>query len=111
VIGTCHPYQRHQDKSAEREVIRTSFEKLIRTALNERGINLVAEEAGNNEAVHAQLKADEAKTVAFSLLFAGTEAVDKPQDTIAKIVADEVLGGKHIAIRLPGDDALSQDAD
>jgi hypothetical protein len=101
VIGTCHEYQRHQDANADREKVRNDFEQVIRATVAERGISLIAEEAGNKEEVQAQLKADEAKTSAFDVLFAGTKAADEPQDTIAKLVADELLGGNHIDIRPP----------
>jgi hypothetical protein len=111
VVGTCHEYQRHQDNGPEREKIRADFEKLIRTTVDERGIDLITEEAGNDKEVHAQLKADEAKTAAFNILFAETNAVHKPQPTIAKIVADEVLHGNHIDIRPPGATPLEKEAD
>jgi pheromone shutdown protein TraB len=112
VIGTCHEYQRHQDNSAEREKVRAELEKLIRTIVSEKGIDLIAEEAGNDDQVHAQLKADEAKTPEeLKILFAETKAVDKPQPTIAKIVADEILNGNHVDIRPAGADPLAPDAD
>lgn len=101
VIGTSHEYQRHQDANAEREKIRNDFEQVIRATVAERGISLIAEEAGEKEEVQALLKADEAKTSAFDVLFAETKAADEPQDTIAKLVADELLGGNHIDIRPP----------
>jgi len=101
VIGTCHEYQRHQDKIKEREEIRAVFEQVIRRMVEEQGATLIAEEAGNKEEVLAQLRADEAATPSeFAVLFGGTEAVDEPQDTIAKLVADEI-GCKHVDIRPP----------
>jgi hypothetical protein len=111
VIGTCHEYQRHQDRDEGREKVRADFQNLIRTNIAQRGIDLIAEEAGNDERVWAQLKADEAKTAAFDSLFGGTKATDEPQNTIAKLVAHELLGDNcHIDIRPPGADPLPDDA-
>lgn len=102
VIGACHEYQRHQDTSAERERTRREFEHLIRASIAEKGIGLIAEEAGKDEEVHAQLKADEAKTPSdLAILFSETKVVDEPPATIAKIVADELLKGNHVDIRPP----------
>jgi len=111
VVGTYHEYQRRQDNSPERKKIRDDFEKLIRTTVGERGIDLIAEEAGNDKEVHAQLKADEAKTTEFNTLFAEMNAVDEPQPTIAKIVAGEILNGNHIDIRPAGATPSGQEVD
>ncbi len=103
MIGTVgHEYQWHQDRMEEREAIRANFEQLIRALITERGVNLIAEEAGNREEVLAQLHQDEANTPAeLAVLFEGMEAVDEPADTIAKLVADELLGGNYVDIRSP----------
>jgi hypothetical protein len=111
VIGTSHEYQRHQDRSAEREKIRTELEGLIRRAIRERGIDLMAEEAGAKEQVHAQLKADETKTAAFDVLFAETKAIDEPQETIARLIADEVRSARYVDIRPPGAKPIPNEAD
>ncbi|MGD0469679.1 MAG: hypothetical protein ABSA54_14970 [Terriglobales bacterium] len=110
VIGTSHEYQRHQDRSAERERIRERLENIIRKAICESHVDLIAEEAGSKEQVHAQLKADEAKTAAFDVLFAETKAVDEPQDTIARLVAD-ASGVRYVDIRPPSANPLPKDAD
>jgi len=110
VIGTSHEYQRHQDKNAEREKIRNRLDDLIRRVVGERHVDLMAEEAGDKEQVHAQLKADEAETAAFDVLFAQTKAVDEPQDTIACLIAD-ASGVFYVDIRPPGAKPLSAGAD
>ena len=107
VIGTCHEYQRHQDANAGRERVRNDFEQVIRAAIAERAISLIAEEAGKKDEVHARLKADEAKTSAFDVLFADARVTDEPQDTIAKLVADELLGGNHIDVRPPNAEKMT----
>lgn len=109
VIGTSHAYQRHQDEDPEREKIRIEFEKLLRRIIAERNVDLIAEEAGNKQQVHEQLKADEAMTSDFNALFARN--ADEPSDTIAKLIADEPLGAKYIDIRPPGAAPLPADAD
>jgi pheromone shutdown protein TraB len=110
VIGTSHAYQRHQDKCAEQEQIRADFEKLVRVALRERDVGLVAEEAGDKKEVHARLKADEARIPDAFAAFRD-EIVDEPPDTIAKLIADELLGGNYVDIRPPGAAPLPADAD
>jgi hypothetical protein len=110
VIGTSHAYQRHQDRDAERERIRSELDKLIRGAIQERSIGLLAEEAGSKEQVHARLKADEAKTTEFDVLFAETKAVDEPQETIARLIAAEMLPGCYTDIRPPGAIPLPKEA-
>ena len=108
IIGTCHEYQRHQDANAEREGIRREFEQLIRASIVGKSITLIAEEAGKNEEVHAQLRADEAKTPSdLAVLFNETKAVDDPPATIAKIVADEFLNRNHVDIRPPNADRMT----
>jgi len=110
VIGTLHEYQRRQDRSAEREKVRNGLDGLIHQAVCERRVDLIAEEAGDKESVHAQLKADEAKTAAFDVLFAETMVVDKPQDTIARLIAD-ASDVRYVDIRPLGANPLSEDAD
>ncbi len=110
VIGTSHAYQRHRDGCVEQERIRADFENLIRATLNERGVDLIAEEAGDKKEVHARLRADEARTPdAFAVL--RDEIVDDPPDTIAKLIADELLGGSYVDIRPPGADPLPEGTD
>lgn len=109
VIGSSHEYQRHQDDDTERERIRTEFEELLRRTIAERNVDLIAEEAGDGEQVHGQLKADEANTSAFNALF--PKNADEPSDTIAKLIADEALGAKYVDIRPPGTAPLPADAD
>ncbi len=99
VIGTCHEYQRRQDNSPESDEVRTKFDEHIRKAIADCRIDLVAEEAGDDEEVWAALKAEDDKMPAeFRPLFAGTELVEGPQATIARMVARD-LGCKHVDIR------------
>jgi len=101
VIGTCHEYQRHQDRVEEREKVRADFGRLLRRTIVERAVNLIAEEAGDDKEAFDRLKADEAKTPPeLQVLFVGTEGVDVPQSTIAKLIADEHRGSlTHVDIR------------
>jgi pheromone shutdown protein TraB len=110
VIGTSHAYQRHQDRCVHQERIRADLEILIRAILHERGVDLIAEEAGDKKEVHVRLRTEEAKIPdAFAAL--RNEIVDEPPDTIAKLMADELLGGNYIDIRPPGAAPLPADAD
>jgi pheromone shutdown protein TraB len=105
VIGACHEYQRHQDADAERERIRGDFENLIRAKIAEGGIGLIAEEAARDEQVHAQLQDDAAKSHEFDGLFPAV--VSEPQETIAKLLADELLKGNYADIRPPNADKMT----
>lgn len=109
VIGTWHEYQRHQDEIESRRKVRAQFERFLRRIVAERGIDLIAEEAGDNEEVWERLKADEAKTPPeLRPLFAGTEAGGGPQDTIAKRIADECPDcRRHVDIRPPREEEMT----
>jgi hypothetical protein len=90
VIGTCHEYQREQDALAERVALRAEFDQLLRRLVRERNVSIILEEAGDNEQVWRNLKRDEQATLTeLRALFAGTEAIGGPEDTIAKRIADE----------------------
>jgi pheromone shutdown protein TraB len=99
IIGTCHEYQRHQDADSGREKIRGDFENLIRAQVVERSVGLIVEEAAKNEEVQAQLNNDASKSPAFNCLFPAVE--NESRETIAKLVADELLKGNHVDIRPP----------
>jgi pheromone shutdown protein TraB len=101
VIGTAHEYQRHQDRVRENAIVRATFEELLRNIIADRKVDLIAEEAGDNQEVLKSLKADEAATAAFGELFAELKVVDEPRDPIARIVANE-LGLMWVDIRSPG---------
>jgi len=103
IIGACHEYQRHQDADAERERIRGEFENLIRAKVA--GIGLIVEEAGKNEQVQARLKGDAAKSPEFDLLFPAL--VNEPQETIARLLADELVEGNYADIRPPDADKMT----
>jgi pheromone shutdown protein TraB len=90
ILGTGHEYQRHQDQVAATEEIRSRFEKLIREALTERTIELIAEEAGDDVQVWTALKEQQTKDLAtFGNLLQGSEVVNAPIQTIARGVASE----------------------
>jgi len=59
---------------------------------------LIVEEAGRTEEVQAQLKDDAAKSSEFDPLF---PVVNEPQDTIAKLLADELVEVNYVDIRPP----------
>jgi pheromone shutdown protein TraB len=103
IIGACHEYQRHQDADVEAERIRAEFENLIRAKIA--GIDLIVEEAGNNDEVQAQLKEDAAKSSELDPLF--PTLVAEPQETIAKILAGELAECNYIDIRPPDADAMT----
>jgi len=105
IIGTCHQYQRHQDADAERERIRSDFGNLIRAKIAERGIRLIVEEAANNEEVQTQLKDDAAESPEFDLLF--PFVINESQETIAKLLADELMEGNCVDIRPPEADEMT----
>lgn len=100
IIGTGHEYQRYQDAMAERNLRRAQFGELLRRVIAERKVDLIAEEAGDNQAVLESLKADEAATAAFDGLFADLNAkvIDEPKDTIARTIASE-SGVRWVDIR------------
>ncbi len=64
---------------------------------------------GSKEQVHTHLKADEAKTAEFDVLFAETKAVDEPQETIAWLIAAKMLPDGYTDIRPPGANPLPKD--
>jgi len=103
IIGTFHEYQRQQDSMPERERMRAEFEVLLHEVIEKRHISLIAEEAGDDTKAWEQLKQDEAMMPpAFAALFSGTEVGDKPQNTIAKKIADARIGDlTHVDIRPP----------
>lgn len=95
VIGTRHEFQRHQDTMPSREQVRADLCRHLRKVIEERKIDLVAEEAGDDNAVWKHLKQDEPdKELAESLFGKGSATVDNPVPTIAKALADE-YGMRH----------------
>lgn len=102
VIGTFHQYQRWQDKSAASVVIRARFAEYVRETIVEREIDLVAEEAGNDEDVWAALKMEDDRiSPEFRPLFAETALVEGVQPTIARMEAERA-GRRHVDIRDAG---------
>jgi hypothetical protein len=97
VVGTRHELQRHQDTDPDLEQRRKAYEETIRRLMEKRGVNLVAEEAGNDNAVWEKLKQEEEALGEYAQLFGGGKIVQAPVPTIAKIVADEV-GIEHVDI-------------
>jgi pheromone shutdown protein TraB len=90
ILGTGHEYQRHQDRVESSEVVRTKLDKRIRDIISERKIELIAEEAGDDRDVWAALKEQQRKDFELvGALLEGTEIIDQPVQTIAKIAADD----------------------
>jgi hypothetical protein len=87
VIGTQHELQRHQDAVPDREELRSKFDKRLRQIINERKLDLIAEEAGDDAQVWKNLKENDELAEAFG--DTGYKTVDNPVSTIAKRIADE----------------------
>jgi hypothetical protein len=118
VVGTHHEFQRHQDSSANREQVRAELDYRLRQIIVEQKIDLIAEEAGDDEAAWKELKPDDKIAAEFEQgllemmlkdrkkadedkvpietggLFGDVTTVDAPVPTIARILADE-YGAKH----------------
>jgi len=101
IIGTRHEFQRHQDTAEDREKVRLDFEKLLRDIVQERGVTLIAEEAGNDRAVWEVLKAEEEGLGDFVDAFGGGRTVEQPVSTIAKNLSTELSSKvRHVDIRV-----------
>jgi|ERR1700722_3163558 len=107
VVGTHHEFQRHQDKSAERERLRADFEKLLRKVIEEKKVRLVAEEASDDGAVWEFLTKEDELAAGFGELFGDFKTVDAPIATIAKELAME-YGAKHADVDV---DVRAQEGD
>ena len=96
VIGTYHQFQRHQDTMPDREKVRGDFEQFLRGVIDERTIDLVAEEAGDDTVMWENLKRNDELVGQFAEAFggSGSKTVDNPVPTIARTIADE-YGVKH----------------
>jgi pheromone shutdown protein TraB len=107
VIGTRHEFQRHQDQMADREKLRAEFEELLRVLIDERGISLIAEEAGDDRAVWEHLRQEEEAVGQFAEAFGGRVG-DNPVATIAKQIAGERPADiTHIDIRAPNAEKMT----
>jgi hypothetical protein len=75
---------------------RAEFDKHIRQITNDRKIDIVAEEAGDDTKVWTNLKRNDELAGEFAEAFggAGSKTVDNPVPTIAKTIADE-WGVRH----------------
>src|SRR5271170_944893 len=90
VIGTRHEYQRHQDTMPAREAVRAELECRLREAIQDRKIDLFAEEAGDDKVVWEHLTRGEPVGEDAERMFGkGSATVDKPVPTIARILANE----------------------
>jgi hypothetical protein len=116
VVGTHHEFQRHQDKMPEREEVRAQFEKRLHQVFAERKIDLVTEEASDDEealknlkhddeiaaqfeqALHEMMMGDEAykdkMANAAGGLFGHDASVEGPVPTIARTIAEK-YGVRH----------------
>jgi pheromone shutdown protein TraB len=107
VIGTQHEFQRHQDTMADREKVRAEFEELLRRVIDERGISLIAEEAGDDRAVWEQLRQEEEALGEFAEAFGGRVG-DNPVPTIGKQIADDRPAEiTYVDIRAPNADKMT----
>jgi hypothetical protein len=102
VVGTLHELQRHQDTDPRLEQRRKEYEEAIRGLIEKRGMKLLAEEAGDDNAVWEKLKHEEETLGEYAELFGGGKIVEAPVPTITKIVADEVEIA-HVDIRTDAD--------
>jgi len=91
VVGTLHELQRHQDTDPGLEQRRKEYEGALRSFIGKRGVNLIAEEAGDDHAVWESLKQQQDELGEYAKLFGGGKIVEAPVPTIAKIIADEKL--------------------
>ncbi len=99
IIGTDHAFQRHQDLSAKNAAKRNAFDEFLSATIAARKPDGIAEEAGDDQEVCEYLKAQEAEIPEeWRALFAGTEIVDSPQPTIAKLIAG-TIGVRYADIR------------
>ncbi|HYW38283.1 MAG TPA: hypothetical protein VE957_09235 [Terriglobales bacterium] len=107
VIGTDHAFQRHQDFSKENRAVRNAFAESLQREVHEKGIDGIAEEAGDDREVWEHLRAqDAAIPEEWRALFSGTEVVDAPQPTIARSFA-EVAGITYADVRAIGADRMT----
>ena len=88
VIGTYHQFQRHQDTMPDREKVRGDFDKFLRGVIDERTIDLVAEEAGDDTVMWENLKRNDELVGQFAEAFggSGSKTVDNPVPTIASTI-------------------------
>jgi hypothetical protein len=101
VIGTLHELQRHQDTMPGREELRVEFDKWLRQIIKEQKIDLIAEEAGDDEEEWERLNQDEKATPPeLEVLFEGTEAADHPVSTIAKKIADAEVRHEDVDVEV-----------
>lgn len=100
IVGLDHWIQRNQDDCPERVVVRRSFENGIRRLIERERIQLVAEEAGNDDEVAAKLQVEEDLWAPFENR---APRRIEPLETIARTIANETPGCRHIDIRPAGD--------
>src|SRR5260370_2283618 len=99
VIGTRHELQRHQDTMPNREELRVEFDKWLRQIIKQEKMDLIAEEAGDDNEEWNRLKQDEKATPPeLEVLFEGTEAADHPVSTIAKKIADDEVRHEDVDV-------------
>jgi hypothetical protein len=100
VLGLDHWIQRQQDADAERNQARQSFERDIRGLIDERGVTLVAEEAGNDDEVAEGLQRQENVWAGFENR--GPRRIE-PVETIARTITRPVNGCDYVDIRPAGE--------
>lgn len=100
VLGVDHWIQRHQDDVDERNQVRQSFERGIRRLIEERQVEVVLEEAGDDNDVAQMLQRDEN---AWAPLEGREPRIIEPAPTIPSIVTRALAGCRYVDIRPPGD--------
>jgi hypothetical protein len=99
VLGLDHWIQRWQDACPERVTARKSFETAIRRLVERKRIQVVAEEAGRDEEVAANLQQEEN----LWALLENRQLMTTPSlKTIARTITEETNGCRHMDIRPPG---------
>lgn len=100
VIGLDHAIQRrHPDEGPELKETRAAFENALRRIIHERSVQLIAEEAGEDIAVTAELQKEQ------DIWAEATGQPPKkiePQPTVARRLALENSSIGHVDIRPPG---------
>jgi hypothetical protein len=99
VLGLDHWIQRHQDNDAERNQARRGFERSIQQLIAERGVELVAEEAGDDNEVAQGLQREENAWAPFENR---EPRRIEPVETIARTVTRVRDGCLHTDIRPRG---------
>jgi hypothetical protein len=100
VLGVDHWIQRQQDNDAGRDQARQRFERAIRGLIEDRGVTLVAEEAGSDDEVAEGLQREENVWAQFENR--GPRKIP-PVETIVRTITRGVNGCAYVDIRPAGE--------